>query len=281
LRRIHYITIIATVALIALLYWGGNIIPPAKTNMPPQMASGMAAPTQISAANFDSMLAVAHKNLPQHAVSEIETVEKNIVSTKDSGKMSSLFIDLAQLWHQHKQPTIAAYYTAKAAKLDNSEKKLTFAAQFLLDRMSEDASESLQMWDAQQAVDCFQRALKLNPDDDSATIGLAKGLVATGQTMQGVQLLRGITQKDSTNIPANMLLGQLAITSGQFDKAVNRFQVILNQQAENTEAMYLLAQAYKGKGDKTKAIALLEECKKIVNKPDFSRDIDKYINSFK
>ena len=78
-----------------------------------------------------------------------------------------------------------------------------------------------------------------------------------------------------------MMLGKLAVQSGQFEKAVKRFETILRQEPKNTEAMYFMAAAYKGLGNKEKAIALLEECKKLVNKPEFSKDIDQYINSFK
>jgi thioredoxin-like negative regulator of GroEL len=73
----------------------------------------------------------------------------------------------------------------------------------------------------------------------------------------------------------------MSIQSGQFDKAVGRFEVILKQEPENKEALYLLAQAYDGKGDKKKAVELLEKCKKLVNDPEFSKEIDEKINSLK
>ncbi|MEI8278548.1 MAG: tetratricopeptide repeat protein [Bacteroidota bacterium] len=283
MRPVHYITIVAALVLLAALYWGGNTIPPAKTGngATPPMAAGVSSAPAIIPASFDSMLSAARTQVPEHATTEISNIEKQIAAIHDSTGMAPLFTQLAQLWKQHKQLTIAAYYVAKAAKLENSEKKLTFAAQYFLDRMSADSSERVQMWEAEQSIECFQRALQINPENDSAQIGLAKGLVITGQTMQGVQLLRGITQKDSNNVPANMLLGQLAIQSGQFDKAIKRFETILRVEPANAEALYSLAEAFKGKGDKAKAIELFEQCKKLVDKPEFSRDIDKYINSFR
>jgi len=45
--------------------------------------------------------------------------------------------------------------------------------------------------------------------------------------------------------------------------------------------MYFLAETYKNMGNKEKAIDLFEQCKKIVNNPDFSAEIDNYINTFK
>ncbi len=78
-----------------------------------------------------------------------------------------------------------------------------------------------------------------------------------------------------------LLLGRMSIQSGQFDKAIGRFETVLQQDPENKEALYFLAQAWEGKGDKKKAIELLEKCKKLVNHPGFSKEIDQHLNSLK
>jgi hypothetical protein len=46
------------------------------------------------------------------------------------------------------------------------------------------------------------------------------------------------------------------------------------------EILYFLAEAYKGKGNTSKAKALFNECKQLVNNPDFSKEIDEYIKTF-
>jgi len=285
LRPAHYITISAAVGLIALLYFGGNTIPPAKKSgeMPMASAGGMSqGPHAVKAVSVDSVLLAARKQLPQHAAEEIEIIENELKAMHDSSRMASVFTRLAKTWQQHKQFPAAAYYFAKAAKLENSEKNLNFAGQFFLDLIHDAGSQDVAMWEAQEAIDCFQRALAINPNNDTTKMALAASYIeGTGETMQGVQLLLGITREKPDNIPANVMLGRLAIQSGQFDKAVQRFETVLKLEPKNTEAMYFLAEAHKGKGNKQKAIELFEQTKKIVNKPDFSRDIDQYINSFK
>lgn len=200
----------------------------------------------------------------------------------DSSQMAPVFTTLAKTWQQHKQLPVAAYYYAKAAKLENSEKKLNFAGQFFLDLLHEAGSAEMQMWESQQAIACFERSLEIAPGNDTTKMALAAGYIeGTGETMKGVQLLLGITREKPDNIPANLMLGRMSIQSGQYDKAIQRYETVLKLEPENTEALYFLAEAHKGKGDKEKAIELLEKCKKIVNKPEFSRDIDEYIKSFK
>lgn len=233
-------------------------------------------------ASFDSLLAVANKKLPQHASDDIRFIERELADIKDSAAMAPVYTRLAQQWQQHKQLPIAAYYYAKSAKLENSEKNLNFAGQFFLELLQQERSESVRMWEAEQAIACFQRSLEINPNNDTTKLALAASYIeGVGETMQGVQMLLSITREKPDNIPANLMLGRLSVQSGQFDKAIQRFETVVKQEPENREALYFMAEAYKGKGDKQKAIALFEQTKKVVNSPEFSKDIDQYINSFK
>lgn len=283
MRTGHYITILVAAALIGLLYWGGNTKPPKKAGETPPAAGNMAGmPHAIEPASFDSILEASVKELPEHAITELEAINKQVAGAADSLHMAPYFANMAKLWQEHKKLPLAAYYYAQAAKLENSEKSLNFAGQLFLDLVHETNSPGVQIWEAQQAVACFQRSLEINPANDTVKMALAAGYIeGTGETMQGVQLLLGITREKPDNIPANLMLGRLSVQSGQFDKALGRFETVLKQDPVNTEALYFIAEAYKGKGDKQKAIEYLEQCKKVVNKPEFNRDIDQYINSFK
>lgn len=245
-------------------------------------AAGAPGSNTMKPASLDSILVASRANLPKAATEEVTKIENELAAIRDSSQMAAVFVHLAHVWETNKQLPIAAYYGAKAAKLDNSEKKLNFAGQFFLELMHDAGSPSMMLWEVQEAKDCFQRALAINPDNDTTKLALATCYIeGTGETMQGVQLLLGITREKPDHIPANMMLGRLAIQSGQFDKAITRFETIRRKEPRNAEAIYFLAEAYKGKGDKQRAIELFEECKKIVNKPDFNREIDQYINSFK
>ncbi len=190
--------------------------------------------------------------------------------------------DLAEYWEKKNEIDIAAYFYKNGAFLENTEKSLTFAGQLLLAIMSRTDNQPIRRWQAMEAIECFEKTLQLNPENIDAKVALATCYTeGTGETMKGVTLLREVTQKDSTNISANIILGKLAIQSGQFDKAQRRLEMVLGLRPDNTEAMYFLAEAYKGLGQKDKAIEMFEKCKTLVNNPDFAREIDNYIKSFK
>lgn len=243
------------------------------------MAGGQ-TPHVTRPASFDSILSAARQHLPAHATEEIKAIENKLAAISDSSHMAVVFDTLARVWQQHKQPDVAAYYYLTAAKLDNSEKKLTFAAQLFLDQARKATSEATQAWMGQMAIEGFNRALQINPNNDTAKVSLAECYIGTGETMQGVMMLRDITEKNPDNVPANLILGQQGIVSGQFDKAIGRFERVLKAEPRNVEALLGMAEAYKSKGDKQKAIELLERSKQVMNNPEFSKDIDQYIKSF-
>ena len=179
-----------------------------------------------------------------------------------------------------------AYYLSEAAKLDNSEKNLTFAARLILENMRREDSMELKSWEAETAVSLFERALKLDPDNDDLKVGLGScyvygpGMIGDPQqTMKGIQQLLEVVHKDSNNMQAQMVLGIGAVISRQFDKATERLSKVVAFDPNNLEAVSWLADAYAGAGDKQNAIKWYEQSKRLVNDPTFSKEVDERIKA--
>jgi hypothetical protein len=84
-----------------------------------------------------------------------------------------VYHQLAKFWHDSANSWEPyAWYTAEAARLENSEKNLTFAAHLFLDNLIRDDVAERRKWKALQAKDLFERSLKLNPVNDSSKVGL-------------------------------------------------------------------------------------------------------------
>lgn len=272
------------VGLFALLYWGGQMVgDPAKTAKPSQAnrdqaRGGMNPTADIVPINIDQYTKEHKLDLSSDQLAKLNTLEKNL----DQSNSAVANKDLAEFWEKAPELNISANYYKKAAFLENSEKSLTFAGNLFLALLQRTDKPEVRKWQALEAIECFTTALKMNPSNTDSKIALATCYTeGTGETMKGVTMLREITQQDSTNIPANIILGKLAIQSGQWEKAIKRLELVLSLRPTNTEAMYFLAEAYKGKGDKQRAIELFEACKKEVNKPEFAKEIDDYIKTFK
>jgi thioredoxin-like negative regulator of GroEL len=286
LKSKHLIAVGAAVVLVAILYFGGSTVLPKKDlpaeKAPAAMADNMQAPgmTMPEPADFDSMLTAIKKKLPPEALNEISK-EEAIVAGNDTQQKILALEALGKLWQKKQHRLIAAHYFGESGKLENSEKKLNFAAHLLTEELHELKNPNVRQWAAVRAIDFYSASLQLNPVNDTTRIDLAAVFInGTGETMKGIEQLLTIVRRDSTNIPANIILGRMAIESGQLDKAIQRGLTVLSVDKENLEAHLFLAEGYKRKGEVEKAKQVLNDAKKIMNNPDFSKDVDAYMSTF-
>ncbi len=208
-------------------------------------------------------------------------VKRGDVRNQTSGQLTAI----ADFWKDSAKSLIPyAYYLSEAAKLENSEKNLTFAGQFLLENMRRESRPDLKLWESQTAAGLFEQALKLNPSSDDLKIGLGSCYVygpgMTGdpqQTMVGIQKLLEVVRKDSNNMKAQMVLGIASVISNQVDKGIERLNKVVNFDPHNLEAVSWLADAYASEGDIANAKKWYEQSKHLVNNPAFSKEVDERI----
>lgn len=179
-----------------------------------------------------------------------------------------------------------AYYLSEAAKLDNSEKNLTFAAQLFLENLRQEHDEAKLNWETSEAIELFERALKLDPENDDLKIGLGscyiygKGRSGDPQeTMKGIQQLLAVVRKDSTNMKAQFVLGVGGAVSGQYDKAIERLNKVVEAQPGNLEAIVFLADTYAASGNKAEAVKWYNISKRMKNDPLFTKEVDERMKS--
>jgi tetratricopeptide (TPR) repeat protein len=289
LKPIHYIAIVVALAIAGVLYFGGNTVAPKKEKpaSAPMAQGGTPGERQAAGldipepANFDTLLIAAKKKLSPAAQAEISRQENTITRGDVKEQQILAYETLGKLWQQNKNRQIAAYYFAQSGKLENSHKKLNFAAHLLSEELHDERDPHVRQWMSELAISCYQQSIELNPANDTTRIDLAEIYFnGTGETMKGIEQLLTIVRKDSTNIPANIILGKMAVESGQLDKAILRGQTILRVDKDNIEARLFLAEAYKRTGKVQMAKDLLNEAKKIMDNPAFSKDLDEYMKTF-
>lgn len=289
MKPVHYIAVAAALVLGSLLYFGGSTVAPQKEKPAAGSMADAGTPGERQAAgldipspaNFDSLLMAAKKKLSPAAQAEISRQENTITRGDVKEQQILAYEALGKLWQQQKNRAIAAYYFGKSGKLENSRKKLNFAAHLLSEELHEERDKHVRQWMAEEAISCLQQSIELDPANDTTRIDLADIYInGTGETMKGVEQLLTIVRQDSLNIPANIILGRMAVESGQLDKAVQRGETVLRVDKNNVEAHLFLAEAYKRQGNKQRAVDLLNAAKKIMNNPGFSKDLDEYMKTF-
>lgn len=253
MKKPQWITLAIAVLLTAALFFARTI--PAK-----KIAAQSDEHQHDLAENLlpvDSILVMSKDQL---SAAQKESVEKLENALPKAGKEEKihLFHQLARFWSDSArifEPY--AWYEAEAARLENSEKSLTFAARLFLDNLQTDAVTERRQWKALQSKDLFERSLKLNPANDSAKAGIGAcylfGDIAKNP-MEGVSRIREVVERDSTNLYAQMLMAKGLLMSGQYDKAISRLQTVNRLETNNLEAIMLLADTFERTGDTKSAV---------------------------
>ena len=200
----------------------------------------------------------------------IESLEKRAEQVSDLETKLVLYDSLIEYSLKNKFAPLVAKYTEEKAKLVATETNWMLAGDnyFKAFRLSKNQSKPM----ALKALSSYEEVLALNPENLDAQT--AKGVVyveasqALGEMpMKGIGILQEVLNKDPKNINALTNLGYFAIQSGQFEKAIERFETILLIDPENAEAYLYLTDIYLSQDDKKKGIETLEKYKSLVKDP--------------
>jgi tetratricopeptide (TPR) repeat protein len=250
---------------------------------PPGTGNGMragAAENKSATADIsmDTEIATAKKGFADNTNKMILQLEKELSDL--SGNEKELKIkELAEVYANNNQFTVAALYYLRGSADDANAYIL--AAEAFRKAYKNTSDSSLMPTLIEKATTCFQSALEKDPNNLDAKSGLGSCIVDAGQNpMQGIQLLLAVVKVDSLNLNANLNLGLFSMKSGQFDKAIKRFETVAKLKP-NAEIYGMLADAYEQTGNNEAAIAALKKAKAYIIDKDILVNIDNYIKNLK
>lgn len=267
-KKPQYITIFIAVAVLGVLWAFGSIKPEATAHsheghqhdQPSQAAAGSVA---VSSFSIDSALNVAKDKLLPASNNRLNTLEATAAKAPAIQQKIQAFRELSQYWKDSIKAFIPyAWYNAEGARLENSEKNLNFAGHLFLNNLQHVDNGEMAKWMALQAKDLFERALQVNPDNDSAKVGLGSTYMFGGISnapMEGIAKIREVVARDSTNLYAQMTLAMGSLMSGQTEKARERLETIIRIDSKNLQALLMLADLYEKQDKKQDAIAYYQK----------------------
>lgn len=285
-KKQQWIMIAVSLLLVAGIYFLGNTEPPKKAAQ--TETHGPNDGHNHAAVDIQALLTGFRQKLTPSQQAYVAGLESAVVRGDVQDQQIKVYRQLAGFWKDSAKAFLPyAWYMGEAAKLENSEKSLTFAARLYLEDLRGLEDPALKSWEANQSKSLFEKALAINPDNDSAKIGLGSTFIfgATAAepqgVMQGIQQILEVARKDSNNLYAQLMLGIGGITSGQYDKAIERLTKVVAKQPKNLEAVFMLAEAYERKGDNAKAIEWYEIGKKEIPNAAVQQEIDARIEMLK
>ena len=281
MKRQQLFLVIGGLVLFCSLFFFG------KTVKPNKKTAAAAAHTEDSHNHLETsdILTQAKQMLSPSRMQYLTGLENNVVRGDVADQKLHVYHQLARFW-KDSVPVyeLYAYYTAEAAKLDNSEKSLTFAAHLFVDNLLTQEQPAMQHWLAENAKVLLDKALEINPDNDSSKIGLGACYILgsiSDNPMTSILPVKAIADKNPDNLFAQLVLALGSKKSGQYEKVVQRFEIIANKQPDNLEAKFQLAECYELKGDKANAIKWYQIVRDIIPNQEAKKELDNRINQLK
>lgn len=240
--------------------------------------------TKVAEANtgesFVNIVDEASANLTGEPKARISEWKKAFDHATNPQKL--MFSDsLIKTWDQLKRPDIAAYYAEQKALIESKPEWWNNAGERYYNAVrfaKKDEHQALY----QNAMRCFEKTLSEQPGNLDAKTNLGACYVeGTSDPMKGIGLLREVIAKDSTHVNAQLNLAFFSVKSGQFEKAIERFNKVLVIKPDYLEAYLFLADAYERIGNKQKAIETLEKYVSVVDDATIKNEVKNYINKLK
>ena len=253
--------------LFVLLYFAPKMVP----------ESGTGSNAPASEENLASDANV--KLFLDMAVQKLEPPKKE---TFDKHLAAKSFDSLAAFWNQMKRPDLSSFFAEEMAKNKNSSavwfdagNRFYYSVQFIQDK-----SEIPVLY--QSAIRCYEKGLQLDPGNVDAKIMLASCYVdGSRDPMKGITILREIEKTDSNNVKLQITFATFSVKSGQLDKAIRRFNKVLEIDSTYIEAYLHLADAYEQMNNKAETIHMLEEYAARTSDITSKMEIAKYIKQLK
>jgi len=248
---------------------------------PQQEAPAATAPANTPALSLEEVSAIAKNGINTNLAQEITSLEEAYKSASGASQIEKA-TELATKWEDIAQSAPSALYLELIAN-QKPDLKNWLAAGDRFQKAFETTRDSLLgPMMLEKANLAYTKALALDSTNLAAKTGVGVTIVnGMGAPMQGIAMLLDVVKKDPQNFKANMNLGVFALKSGQFDKAVTRFNDIIDHIKATPEAYFYLATAYENLGKNTEAIEAYENSKKLAANPTITDFVDKKVAELK
>ena len=235
-----------------LLLISGAVLLTAVLYFAPKESVKTASETKNEVFSIESFIIEAKGQLKRQDVQKINEIEAALEKNVSS---ISLTDSLGKMWDRLNMPQISSHYYEIVAEKNQDEKAWINVAYRYYDAFRMTGDSTFRKYFVDKAISSYQKVLEKNPENLNAKTDLglcyAEG---TSSPMKGILLLKEVVSKNPEHEMAQFNLGILSVKSGQHEKAIERFQKVLEINPLNKEARFLLGRTYSALGNKDLAI---------------------------
>ncbi len=217
----------------------------------------------IETTNIQNLLQIARENLRADEMGMMDAMYMRIeVAKTDSAKIQE-FKNLSSAWYQKSYYGIAGYYAEEIAKIQEDELSWSIAGTTYANGIRNATAQKEKDFCAIKSRQALEKAISLNPTNVNHQINLAVTYAESPvaeNPMKGVMMLLDLNEKNPENTSVMYQLARFGLQTGQYDKAIERLEKILNLEPNNNRAICLLAEVYDASGNKEKAELFSQKC---------------------
>jgi predicted Zn-dependent protease len=232
----------------------------------------------VEVASLETFITLATKSLKP----EEKTTYDALVNTAKNSKVDTAFVPVVQFWDKQKRPDFAAYFVEQIAERSQTSLAYNKAGDryYYSVRFTKDNNEIPALY--QSAMRCYQKAVDKDAKNVDAKIQLAACFVEEGKDpMKGISMLREVEKTDSNNVKLQLTFAFFSVKSQQWDKAIKRFNKVLEIDPLYIEAYLHLADAYEQQGQTNKTIEMLQKYASLTEDAMAKQEVLKYIEQLK
>ncbi|RME98085.1 MAG: hypothetical protein D6772_09540 [Bacteroidetes bacterium] len=258
MKKAHYLAIAASLLLFLILYFG------CETKAPGHAQIEKSRAIRTEAVDVGTLIRQAHTELPPDQQATLLALEEELQQAVADSVRIALQKRLSSFWYRNQKPAIAGHYAQQVAELEGSEEAWSIAGTTFAICVQQSTQAELKTFCNQRAIQAFEYAISLNPDNPAHRLNLAltyTEMPPADNPMKGVLLLRELQETYPDNTQVLNALGRLAIQTGQYARAVERLEQALAVEPDNRNTICLLAQAHQALGNTAEATRFSERCK--------------------
>ncbi|MGL5889615.1 MAG: tetratricopeptide repeat protein [Bacteroidia bacterium] len=235
---------------------------------------------------LEKQLAEARKRLTPEAAAVINRLEQQAGSQTDFVIRRQFLDSAARAASKSGEYVLAAFLAQRKAETCNGSsvdwqlagERFQNAAAFMGEKQGPQYLGAL----FESAMHCFREAIALDANNLDARVGLGASIVqGTADPMAGIQELLEVEKADSTNVNAQLVLGDFAVRSEQYPKAIDRYKKALRLRPDLYGLHLSLAELYEQQGDTASTIINLEAYLAKADDPIVKNDVENAIRKLR
>ena len=256
--KVQWILLSVGLALLAFMYLGFD------TRLPEAYDYDSSRKFQMQQTSASNLIREKLPNLDRENQLRIRTVNASVQNSTNRQDSIERLKELSGAWYEQNEPVLAGHYAESVAELEGTASSWSMAGTtYALALHKESIKAKERLFAADQARSAFENAITLEPKNVNHRINLALTYVQApleSQPMKGIQMLLDLNKKHPDNASVYYQLGRLAIQTGQYERAIERLERVLELDPNRNNAYCLLSEAYASTQQPEKAERSQQKC---------------------